>query len=131
MHGHTLHRGTEPMAGSATAVIEPPRGPSGAVAWIDTNRALIARTSSAGGIDIREVRPADRRGELGPYLARVVDEIGDRDRIVILGPDAMRVELEREYVTINRRPDRLLDVENASDVDELALVDRLAGLTSS
>jgi hypothetical protein len=59
-----------------------------------------------------------------------VDEMGDRDRIVILGPDAMRVELEREYVTINRRPDRLLDVENTPEVDELGLVDRLTTLTS-
>jgi hypothetical protein len=101
------------------------------VAWIDPSRALIARTSSAGGIDIREVRPADRRADLAPYLARVVAEIGDRDRIVILGPDAMRVELEREYVTVNRRPDRLLDVEDAPETDELALVDRLTVLTSS
>jgi len=131
MHGHTLHRGTASTAGSASAVADPPRAPSGAVAWIDTNRALIARTSSAGGIDIREVRPTSRRGELGPYLARVVDEMGDRDRIVILGPDAMRVELEREYVTINRRPDRLLDVEDAPELDELALVERLTVLTAS
>jgi hypothetical protein len=101
------------------------------VAWIDSSRALIARTSSAGGIDIREVRPAGRRGELAPYLARVVAEIGDRDRVAILGSAALRLELEREYVTINRRPDRLLDVAHAPEVDELALIDRLTALTSS
>ena len=65
-----------------------------------------------------------------PRSARVVDEIGDRQRVVILGPDAMRVELEREYVTINRDPHRLVDVEYAPALDRRDLLGRLARLTA-
>ena len=65
-----------------------------------------------------------------PFLARVVDEIGDRDRVLILGPDAMRVELEREYVAIFHRPDRILDVEASGPTEQDELVRRLEALTA-
>ncbi len=127
MHGHTLRRGT----GIKVDVPEAPCPRTGAVTWIDAKRALVARSSADGTTVVNEVRrSARRRDPLGPFLARVVDEIGDRDRVVILGPDAMRVELEREYVAINRRPDRLVDVEAAPEADEAALRARLATITA-
>jgi len=102
---------------------------SGAVTWIDSTRAIVARTAPSGGVAISIVPGGAQPARGTPFLARVVDEIGDRDRILILGPDAMRVELEREYVTIFHRPDRLLDVEVAGPTDEAELVRRLEVLT--
>lgn len=119
MHGHPKHARTE-------APERPAGGASAAVAWIDAHHAVVARTDEAGSSRV-EI-DADALGGTVPYLARVVDEIGDRERVVILGPDAMRVELEREYVAINHRPERLLDVELAEPGDDLALTSRLVDL---
>ena len=103
---------------------------SGAVTWIDTTRAVIARTGRSGAVSVKIVKPdPESAAARGPFLARVVDEIGDRDRIVIMGPDAMRVELEREYVAIFRRPDRILDVEASGPTEQAELVKRLEVLT--
>jgi hypothetical protein len=133
VHGHPLRRDTK----SAPAVATLP-APTGAVAWIDRDRAVVARSATTGKPVVHELFRVPRRPakaavsttpEVGPFLARVVDEIGDRDRVVIMGPDAMRVELEREYVTINRHPDRLVDVEDAAELDREDLIGRLARLT--
>jgi hypothetical protein len=72
------------------------------------------------------------RGWLGErsYLAQVVRVIGDRQRVVILGPSSVRLALEREYVAVFKRPDRLVDVEPAGPIDPDALIDRLRTLAS-
>lgn len=99
------------------------RRPRGAVTWIDRDRALVARDRPDGGIAISAV---DRdRAERTVYLGRVACEIGDRDRLVIMGPGPLRTELEREYVVTYRRPDRLLDVEPAAEMTEAELIRRL------
>lgn len=120
MHGHPKHAG-------GPVRDRPVHSPSAAVAWIDAHHAMIARTDRDGGgrVTLAAIAPDTR-----PYLARIVDEIGDRDRVLILGPDALRVELEREYVAIFRRPDRLIDVDEAEPADERELVDRLTTLTA-
>jgi hypothetical protein len=59
------------------------------------------------------------------YLAQLVHVIGDRQRVVILGPSSVRLALEREYVAMFRRPDRLVDVEPAGPVSTEDLIDRL------
>jgi hypothetical protein len=64
------------------------------------------------------------------YLAQVIRVIGDRQRVVILGPSSIRLALEREYVAIFRRPDRLVDVEPAVAMDAAALVDRVRTLSA-
>jgi hypothetical protein len=64
------------------------------------------------------------------FLALVVRAIGDRERVVILGPGSARLALEREYVAIFRRPDRLVDVEPAGVIDTAKLIDRLRALTA-
>lgn len=122
MHGQTIHRGRR--AAHAT----PPLHPTGAVTWIDARHAIVAR-SQDGGARVTTVEAEPGAGS--PDLARVVDAMGDPDRILILGPDAMRVELEREYVAIHHRPDRLLDVEHDERHDETALIRRLRELTSA
>ena len=96
---------------------------SSAVAWINGRHAIVARLDPGGGTTTctieRGIEP-----ELS-YLRSVSRAIGDRERVVVLGPGSARLALEREYVTIYRRPDRLVDVEPAGLVDEGELVDRL------
>jgi hypothetical protein len=97
-----------------------------AVAWINGRQAIVARTDRTGRTSTCEIE----RGvePEGSYLALVVRAIGDRDRVVILGPSSMRLALEREYVAIYHRPERLVDVEPAGLVTADELVDRVRGL---
>jgi hypothetical protein len=97
-----------------------------AVVWINDRRAIVARVDRDGTGTTRTV---DRSDEPEPvFLDLVVRAIGDRERVVILGPSVVRLALEREYVAINQRPDRLVDVEPAGPVDEAELVDRVREL---
>ena len=99
-----------------------------AVAWINGRQASVAVMSGDGRIATCEVT----RGWLPEeaYLARVVRAIGDRQRVVILGPTSARLALEREYVAMYRRPDRLVDVEPAGSVSLEDLIDRLRTLAA-
>ncbi len=102
-----------------------------AVAWIDDRHAYVATNAPGGDLLFTEIRP---RSEIADgdetYLARVVDAIGDRERIAILGPDEERLALEREYVQIFRRPERLIDVEPSSLADRIDIAERLRALAS-
>ena len=60
----------------------------------------------------------------------VVRTIGDRERILIFGPSSTRLALEREYVAMYRRPDRLVDVEPGDALDRAELVRRLCELAA-
>ena len=99
-----------------------------AVAWVNERQASVAMMSADGRISSCEIS----RGSLpeGAYLARVVRVIGDRQRVVILGPSTARLALEREYVAMFRRPERLVDVEPAGPVSSEQLVDRLRTLAA-
>ena len=99
----------------------------GAVTWIARDRALVGRKTAGGWVDIATV-PAEAPGDPDTYLARVAHEIGDADRVVVMGPDWLRTSLEREYVTIYHRPDRLVDVADAEPPTEEQLISRLRGL---
>ena len=99
-----------------------------AVAWINGRQPSVAMMSGDGRISTCEIT----RGWLpeAAYLAQVVRVIGDRLRVVILGPSSARLALEREYVAMFRRPDRLVGVEPAGPVSSQELVDRLRTLAA-
>lgn len=103
-----------------------------AVTWIDDRHAMVATNTREGRVALHEI--ARRGGVDGldeTYLARVVDEIGDRERVVILGPNVLRLALEREYVSIYQRPERLVDVELSESLDDAGLAERLRDLEVS
>lgn len=99
-----------------------------AVVWIDGRQAIVHAVSDDGRISTCEIS----RGWLRKpsYLALVAGTIGDRERVVILGPRSVCLALEREYVASFRRPDRLIDVEPSGPVPRDDLVDRLRRLAS-
>jgi hypothetical protein len=97
-----------------------------AVVWINGRQAVVATMSDEGRISTSEI---DRRWmREQPYLAQVVRAIGDRQRVSILGPTSIRLALERDYVAMYRRPDRLVDVEPAGPFTSEELVDRVRSL---
>ena len=105
-----------------------PRPRPSAVVWINGREAVIAATDIDGMIMLSTVERGIRSE--GEYLATVVRRIGDRERVMILGPGSTRIALERAYVAINRRPDRLIDVEPAGAIDEEDLVERVRVLAA-
>jgi hypothetical protein len=99
-----------------------------AVVWINGRQAVVAAMSHEGRISTCEIS----RGSWPQrtYLAQVARVIGDRQRVVILGPSSLRQALERDYVAMFRRPDRLVDVEPAGPISSADLIDRLRTLAA-
>lgn len=114
--------------GSVGSTPEKKSAPPSAVVWINGRGAVIATMESDSSITTCTI---DRGLEPEvSYLRLVVHAVGDRERVVILGPSSVRLALEREYTSIYQRPDRLVDVEPAGLVDAAGLVDRLRELAA-
>jgi hypothetical protein len=115
--------GTQTLGSTARQTAAP-----SAVVWINGRQAVVALMSYDGHITTCEIS----RGWLSrpSYLAQVVQVIGDRQRVLILGPSSVRLALEREYVTMFRRPDRLVDVEPAGPASRDELVARVRTLAA-
>ena len=112
-----------PAAMSPTSATRP-----SAVVWINGRHATVARMDSAGTVSSCSIeRGIDSNAS---FHALVVHAIGDRERVVILGPTSARLELERAYVALYHRPDRLVDVEPAGPVSEIELIARLRQLAA-
>ncbi|MFM2105580.1 MAG: hypothetical protein RL338_612 [Chloroflexota bacterium] len=122
MHGHPKLTSARPTGRAGR------RAGSAGVAWTARRHAVSARRGGRRPSSVTVVAGPDPARV--PFLARVVDEIGDRERVMILGSDEMRVELEREYVAVSHRPDRLLDVERAGPPAERELLERLERLAA-
>lgn len=89
--------------------------PRSAVAvWINGRRAIVASATGHGSVLTCEIERGV--GSEARYLAVVVRAMGDAERVAILGPGSTRLELERAYVSIHHRPERLVDVESAGAV---------------
>jgi len=99
-----------------------------AVVWINGRHAFMALSSQDGRISTSEITRAWSTETA--YMAHVVGVIGDRERVVILGPSSARLELEREYVAMFHRPDRLVDVERADALSPEEIIDRLRTLAA-
>jgi hypothetical protein len=102
--------------------------PACAVVWVDRRNAVVALRDADG----RETTCTISRGgcPTAGYLELVVRAIGDRERVVILGPGPARLDLERAYVAIYHRPDRLVDVEPSGPVAAADLVRRVRQLAA-
>jgi hypothetical protein len=108
----------------------PDAGHSGAaVVWMGPDGAMVARRDAAGEVAILDV-PGPSAGPDRParFLVDVVDGIGDADRVAVMGADTLRLDLEREFVAIGHRPDRIVDVAPGDVIDRDAVLERLAAL---
>jgi len=94
----------------------------GALVWLDGSHALVARSVPEGTLVTQVDRGLDAESA---YMLRIVREASDCDRLVVMGSDAARVAFEREYVSLYRRPDRLIDVGMELEPEPRELADRL------
>ena len=111
------------MVEAAVASVTPGIAHPSAVTWINGRQAVVAQISREGRISSRELN-RNLQSEAA-FVARVVRTIGDQERVVILGPSSIRLALEREYVSIYHRPERLIDVEPEGVLGPEALAERL------
>lgn len=97
-----------------------------AVVSINRRHAFVGLLADDGQISTCEV---DRGIDPEPsYLAHVTQVVGDRRRVAVMGPGSARLALERAYVAIYHRPDRLVDVEPAGPMDAEQVTDCLREL---
>ncbi len=97
-----------------------------AVVWVDERHAIVARADAEGiaTTEIRRIGQPEAR-----YLAHVVHEIGGHEHVMVVGPQIIRLALERAYVAMSHRPDRLISVPPTAQVageDILGRLERLA-----
>lgn len=99
-----------------------------AVVWIEPGRALLVRGGASGETSAIETVIPDRPTATLPALAEVAHQIGDVDRVLVLGADELRTALEREIVAIGHRPETIREAVLEGPVDRDVLVARLRRL---
>lgn len=118
MHGTTRSRPAVHPAGSGI----------NAVVWIEPGRAIVVRGSGAGEPASLELPVPPTTAATPAALAEIAHQIGDVDRVLVLGADDLRTALEREIVAIGHRPEAIRDEPVTARLDEAALVARLRRL---
>ena len=83
-----------------------------AVVWVDRAHAVTIHVEADGRVSIvsTALPGTSAADEENLALLQVVEAIGDAPRVVLLGDPDTRIALEREYVAIRRRPERLVDL---------------------
>ncbi len=91
-------------AASAAAPVQ-----SEAIVWIDHDQALVVASEPDGRATAKvlERQPAETEAS---FDERALGDVIGHERVVVSGPAGARTNLERAYVSITHRPDRLLDV---------------------
>ena len=97
------------------------------VVWLSGRHAVIA---------IGDMRPggitswtAERMGESrADFIGRIVRAIGPSERVMVLGPASLRLAVQRAYVGVTQRPDRLMEVPRRGPLDPAALEERVRAL---
>lgn len=113
MHGKTRSAGRARPA--------PNRRPD-VITWIDRHRAIVARRTPRGAIEVNEFDlPSDEPAQQ-IALASVAHALAEGDRVAVMGAEPVRTRLEREYVAISHRPDRLVDMPREGPVSSEDLV---------
>lgn len=94
-----------------------------AVVWVNRREATVVQITSDGRTSSCEIS----RGWLRetPFLACIAHAIGDQKRLLILGPDSIRLALERAYAPMFPRTERLVEVRASGPVDAPQLADRI------
>jgi hypothetical protein len=99
-----------------------------AVVWIDGEHAIVSGSEPDGETTTEEIdRGTATETE---YLARVVHEIGDRATVSVIGPSSVRLALEREFVAISHRPDRIVGIPQSARVAGAQIRERMRRLAA-
>lgn len=99
-----------------------------AVVWVDERRAIVARLEPEGSITTVEIRRLEQPENR--FLGHVVHEIGSREHVLLVGAAPIRLALERRFVAVGHRPDRLMPVPPRLNVAGRAVVEGLDQLVA-
>ena len=103
-----------------------PEAPT-AVVWISGRHAVVAVDS--GGTNGITSSTVERMIESeADFVARVLGAVGDSERVMVLGPAGLRLAVQRAYVALSHRPDRLVELERTGSIDPVELAERLRAL---
>lgn len=81
-----------------------------AAVWIDDAHAVISEHGDDDQ-DTTEYLVRSPAESVPAFELRTIQEIIERDRIVVSGPAVARLGFERAYSRMTHRPDRLVDIE--------------------
>jgi len=99
-------------------MIQDTTAPREVVVWIDHARAIIVEHDNSGqSVQVVDRLLAEREER---FEARAINEVLDRDRVIVSGPAYARTGFERAYVALTHRPDRLVDVQPTTSVRRVA-----------
>lgn len=104
------------------------QGPPTAVVCIDDGHATVCRSEAGDRQSVVEIGRGTDPESL--FLAHVVHELDEGERVMIVGSSRVRLALEREFVSISHRPDRLVAATPSVRAGGLAIVDRVGGLAA-
>jgi hypothetical protein len=95
------------------------RRDSGASIWIDTNQAVIIRSSAGrpAGVEVLIRLPAETEAR---FEARTADGVRDVEQVLVAGPRQQQVGFDRAFVALTHRPDRLVAASPMTPVDPIA-----------
>ena len=99
-----------------------------AVVWIDDRRAILAQRDQAGGISTIEIRRLQQTE--GRFLGQVVHALGAHEHVMVVGPQPIKLALERRFVAVGHRPDRLMAPPFPAGPDGAAVVAGLERLAA-
>jgi hypothetical protein len=103
----------------------PARATTAGVVFIERDQAMIARSTDTDPIVITVAHKGEGREA---FLGRVAREVEDCERVMIMGLGPERLAFEREYVSLYKRPDRLVHEELVVRTTGQGLLYRLARL---
>jgi hypothetical protein len=113
---------------TATTMHEQRANSPTAVVWVSGRHAVVAVADSdhIGGITSSTVeREIESEAD---FVTRIVSAVGDSERVMVLGPAGRRLAVQRAYVALSHRPDRLVEVEKAGPIDPAEIAERLRAL---
>ncbi len=97
-----------------------------AVVWINGRHAVVAVADGGAGIASSTVeRMIESEAD---FVARIVGRVGNSERVMVLGPASLRLAVQRAYVAISHRPDRLVELERSGRIDPIELAERVRAL---
>lgn len=99
-----------------------------AVVWVDERHAIVAHRDPGGQISTVEIRRVQQPE--GRYLAHVVHELAGNEHVMVIGPQPIRLELERRFVAMCHHPERLMAVPAASRAGGESVVTGFHGLAA-
>ena len=99
-----------------------------AVVWISGRHAVVAVADRHDNCGITSTTVEREMESEADFVTRIVSAVGDSERLMVLGPASRRLAVQRAYVAISHRPDRLVELEKTGPINPTEVAERLRAL---